>query len=250
MVPELLEALLGLRVVPGDPVARACRPPRRGRRRPCPSTRSRCARPRPRSGRPRGRPRAGRRSSAGWRSRAPAGRGRSRRSSRRRARSGRGGRAAPPAAAAGSPRRIPSLSASSCRDGPRGPSNVTPSLCSRWKLPSSATLNRPRSTSRARSATGEPLGREQLLTAPLKTLPRPSSSTPRSPSCAEPGRSWRRPPPRWASRPSATCSGTCPHGYRDRAEPVGLGELRLGEEATVRGRGGGARSCGRLGAAA
>ena len=41
-----------------------------------------------------------------------------------------------------------------------------------------------------------------------------------------------------------------PHGYRDRADPVGLGALKLGEEATVEVEVEGGEAAGRLGAAA
>jgi ATP-dependent DNA helicase RecG len=80
---------------------------------------------------------------------------------------------------------------------------------------------------------GEPLGRERLLDAPLKTLPRPSILD-------APITKLRGAGPKLAAAAEEMGIASLgdllrhlPHGYRDRAEPVRLAELRLGEEATV-----------------
>ncbi|HEX5820927.1 MAG TPA: ATP-dependent DNA helicase RecG [Solirubrobacterales bacterium] len=81
--------------------------------------------------------------------------------------------------------------------------------------------------------TGEILELSELLGAPLKTTPRPSildapitKLKGAGPKLAEA-----------ASEMGISSLGDLlrhlPHSYRDRANPVGLGELRLGEEATV-----------------
>ncbi len=80
---------------------------------------------------------------------------------------------------------------------------------------------------------GEPLDREQLLDAPLKTLPRPSILD-------APITKLRGAGPKLAAAAQERGIESLgdllrhlPHGYRDRAEPVRLADLRLGEEATV-----------------
>src|SRR4051794_15971927 len=82
-------------------------------------------------------------------------------------------------------------------------------------------------------ATGDVLSAEQLLGAPLKTLPRPSILD--SPITKLKGAG-----PKLAAAASEMGISSLgdllrhfPHSYRDRANPVGLGDLRLGEEATV-----------------
>ncbi len=80
---------------------------------------------------------------------------------------------------------------------------------------------------------GEPLDRKRLLQAPLKTLPRPSildapitklrGAGPKLSAAAE----------EMGIASIGDLLRHLPHGYRDRAEPVRLAELRLGEEATV-----------------
>jgi ATP-dependent DNA helicase RecG len=81
--------------------------------------------------------------------------------------------------------------------------------------------------------TGQPLGRELLLSAPLRSLPRPSVLD-------APITKLRGAGPKLAE--AAREIGIAglgdllrhlPHRYRDRATPVGLGDLKLGEEATV-----------------
>jgi ATP-dependent DNA helicase RecG len=82
-------------------------------------------------------------------------------------------------------------------------------------------------------ASGEPLGRDALLAAPLKSLPRPSL-------LEAPLTKLRGAGPKLAEAAAELGISSLgdllrhiPHTHRDRAEPVGLGELKLGEEATV-----------------
>jgi ATP-dependent DNA helicase RecG len=80
---------------------------------------------------------------------------------------------------------------------------------------------------------GEPLERERLLGAPLKTLPRPSildapitklrGAGPKLSAAAE----------EMGIASLGDLLRHLPHGYRDRSDPIGLADLRLGEEATV-----------------
>src|SRR4051794_13834285 len=81
--------------------------------------------------------------------------------------------------------------------------------------------------------TGDPLEQEVLAAAPLKTLPRPSVLD-------APITKLRGAGPKLAAAAAEMGIGSIgdllrhlPHGYRNRAEPVRLAELRLGEEATV-----------------
>ena len=80
---------------------------------------------------------------------------------------------------------------------------------------------------------GEQLDRQRLLDAPLRSRPRPSildapitklkGAGPKlSAAAAEIGIS-----------SLGDLLRHLPHGYRDRADPIGIGELKLGEEATV-----------------
>src|SRR3954469_8541205 len=82
-------------------------------------------------------------------------------------------------------------------------------------------------------ATGEPLERADLLDAPLKTMPRPSILD-------APITKLKGAGPKLAAAASEMGISSLgdllrhlPHSYRDRANPVRLGDLRLGEEATV-----------------
>src|SRR5215213_4485047 len=82
-------------------------------------------------------------------------------------------------------------------------------------------------------ATGDVLNREQLLGAPLKTPPRASVLDAAITKLKGAG-------PKLAAAASEMGISSLgdllrhfPHSYRDRANPVGLGELRLGEEGTV-----------------
>src|SRR5512147_792267 len=81
-------------------------------------------------------------------------------------------------------------------------------------------------------ATGDALDRERLLGAPLKSTPRPSILD-------APITRLRGAGPKLAAAAAeigieslGALLRHVPHGYRDRAEPVGLGDLKLGEEAT------------------
>jgi ATP-dependent DNA helicase RecG len=81
---------------------------------------------------------------------------------------------------------------------------------------------------------GEPVDRKRLLGAPLKTLPRPTILD-------APITKLRGAGPKLAAAAAEMGISSLgdllrhlPHGYRDRAEPVGLADLKLGEEATVK----------------
>jgi ATP-dependent DNA helicase RecG len=81
--------------------------------------------------------------------------------------------------------------------------------------------------------TGNPVAREALLEAPLKTAPRPSILD-------APLTKLRGAGPKLAAAAAELGISNLgdllrhlPHGYRDRADVVELGELRLGEEGTV-----------------
>jgi ATP-dependent DNA helicase RecG len=82
-------------------------------------------------------------------------------------------------------------------------------------------------------ASGEVLGPERLAGAPLKTMPRPSILD-------APITELRGAGPKLAEAAAEMGISSLgdllrhvPHSYRDRASPVGLADLRLGEEATV-----------------
>src|SRR5258706_16250239 len=84
-------------------------------------------------------------------------------------------------------------------------------------------------------ATGDVLTAERLREAPLKTLPRPSILD-------APITKLRGAGPKLAAAAAEMGISSLgdlirhvPHTYRDRADPVGLGRLRLGEEATGEG---------------
>ena len=94
--------------------------------------------------------------------------------------------------------------------------------------PGRTTAHEPR-----RFPTGEPLERAEMLAAPLKSLPRPSI-------LSAPITKLRGAGPKLASAASeieisdlGDLLRHIPHSYRDRADPVGLADLKLGEEATV-----------------
>ena len=85
----------------------------------------------------------------------------------------------------------------------------------------------------AEIGTGKPLGRERLLAAPLRSLPRPEA-------LGAPLTVLRGAGPKLSEAAAELGIETLgdlllhiPRAYRDRASPIGLGELRLGEEATV-----------------
>jgi ATP-dependent DNA helicase RecG len=80
---------------------------------------------------------------------------------------------------------------------------------------------------------GEPLGRDRLLAAPLRSTPRPAI-------LEAPVTKLRGAGPKLSEAAAEIGIGSLgdllrhlPHSYRDRADPVGLGDLKLGEEATV-----------------
>jgi ATP-dependent DNA helicase RecG len=82
-------------------------------------------------------------------------------------------------------------------------------------------------------ASEEPLAPEQLLAAPLRSPPRPST-------LERPLTTLRGAGPKLSAAAAELGIETLgdllrhlPRGYRDQSDPVGLGELRLGEEATV-----------------
>jgi ATP-dependent DNA helicase RecG len=82
-------------------------------------------------------------------------------------------------------------------------------------------------------ATGDAIDRVRLLEVPLKTTPRPSILD-------APITKLRGAGPKLAAAAAEMGISSLgdllrhvPHSYRDRANPVGLGDLRLGEEATV-----------------
>jgi ATP-dependent DNA helicase RecG len=82
-------------------------------------------------------------------------------------------------------------------------------------------------------ATGEPLHRDRLVAIPLKSLPRPSILD-------APVTKLRGAGPKLAAAAGEIGISSLddllrhlPHSYRDRADPIGLGNLKLGEEATV-----------------
>jgi ATP-dependent DNA helicase RecG len=81
--------------------------------------------------------------------------------------------------------------------------------------------------------TGDPLERDRLLGAPLRSLPRPAV-------LEAPLTKLRGAGPKLAEAAAEIGIGSLgdllrhrPHSYRDRADPVAVGELKLGEEATV-----------------
>ena len=89
-------------------------------------------------------------------------------------------------------------------------------------------------------ASGEPLSRAQrLLAAPLALACRGLGvlEAPLSKLRGAGPEALRRGRARSASRPSATCSGTCPAATATGRRRSASGELKLGEEATVAGRG-------------
>jgi len=80
---------------------------------------------------------------------------------------------------------------------------------------------------------GEPLSRERLLAAPLRSVPRPEALDASITQLKGAG-------PKLAEAAEEIGIGSLgdllrhlPRAYRDRAHPIGLGQLKLGEEATV-----------------
>ena len=80
---------------------------------------------------------------------------------------------------------------------------------------------------------GEPLGRDRLSAAPLKTLPRPSILDAPITKLRGAGPKLSGAAGEMGIASLGDLLRHLPHGYRDRAQPVALADLRLGEEATV-----------------
>jgi ATP-dependent DNA helicase RecG len=80
---------------------------------------------------------------------------------------------------------------------------------------------------------GEPLSRERLLAAPLRTMPRPGILDAPLTTLKGAGPKLSAAAAEMGIATTGDLLRHLPHGYRDRAEPVGLADLRLGEEATV-----------------
>jgi ATP-dependent DNA helicase RecG len=82
-------------------------------------------------------------------------------------------------------------------------------------------------------ATGETLEPAELLEAPLKTMPRPSILDAPITKLKGAGPKLAEAAAEMGIASLGDLLRHLPHSYRDRANPVGLGDLRLGEEATV-----------------
>ena len=82
-------------------------------------------------------------------------------------------------------------------------------------------------------ATGEVLEPERLLEAPLKSMPRPSILDAPITKLKGAGPKLAAAASEMGIESLGDLLRHVPHSYRDRANPVGLGDLRLGEEATV-----------------
>jgi ATP-dependent DNA helicase RecG len=80
---------------------------------------------------------------------------------------------------------------------------------------------------------GGPLAEEKLLAAPLKTLPRPSILDAPITKLRGAGPKLSAAAAEMGIASIGDLLRHLPHGYRDRAQPVGLADLRLGEAATV-----------------
>jgi ATP-dependent DNA helicase RecG len=82
-------------------------------------------------------------------------------------------------------------------------------------------------------ATGEVLEPADLLDAPLKTMPRPSILDAPITKLKGAGPKLSEAASEMGISSLGDLLRHLPHSYRDRANPVGVGDLRLGEEATV-----------------
>ena len=80
---------------------------------------------------------------------------------------------------------------------------------------------------------GEVLGREELLSAPLRSAPRPALLDAPITSLRGAGPKLAEAAGEMGINSVGDLLRHLPRVYRDRADPVGLGELKLGEEATV-----------------
>jgi ATP-dependent DNA helicase RecG len=82
-------------------------------------------------------------------------------------------------------------------------------------------------------ASGDALGRDRLLEAPLKSAPRPSILDASLTKLRGAGPKLAAAAAEMGIANLGDLLRHVPHSYRDRAEPVGIGELKLGEEGTV-----------------
>jgi ATP-dependent DNA helicase RecG len=92
---------------------------------------------------------------------------------------------------------------------------------------------RPDAAQPRRFATGEPLDWPPLLAAPLKSLPRPSILEAPLTKLHGAGPKLAAAADEIGIADLGDLLRHAPHSYRDRADPVGLADLKLGEEATV-----------------
>src|SRR5918994_5891095 len=92
---------------------------------------------------------------------------------------------------------------------------------------------RPDAAQPRRFATGEPLGWPPLLAAPLKSLPRPSILEAPLSKLHGAGPKLAAAADEIGIADLGDLLRHAPRSYRDRADPVGLADLKLGEEATV-----------------
>jgi ATP-dependent DNA helicase RecG len=81
--------------------------------------------------------------------------------------------------------------------------------------------------------TGDPLSFESLLQAPLKTAPKPSILDAPITKLKGAGPKLSAAAGEMGIRSIGDLLRHVPHSYRDRADPIRLGDLRLGEEGTV-----------------
>ena len=91
----------------------------------------------------------------------------------------------------------------------------------------------PRSAGPVAIGTGELLDRDRLLAAPLRSLPRPEALGAPLTTLAGVGSKLSEAAAELGIETLGELLFHLPRGHRDQAAPVGLGELRLGEEATV-----------------
>src|SRR5262245_17127194 len=80
---------------------------------------------------------------------------------------------------------------------------------------------------------GDPLERDRLLGAPIKSMPRPSILDAPITELRGAGPKLSAAAAEMGIASLGDLLRHLPHGYRDRADPVGIAALRLGEEATV-----------------
>jgi len=95
------------------------------------------------------------------------------------------------------------------------------------------TPDRPSGYTPRALGTGEALGSDELLAASLMSLPRPSILDAPITKLKGAGPKLSEAAAEMGISSLGDLLRHLPHSYRDRANPVGLGDLRLGEEATV-----------------